>query len=97
MNEVMEKVNLLIEELEKSSTIQNLKKKKNEVFSNPHLFSLLKEYEEARKEEIKQEIIQDPLFQEYKEEEININLLILEINQRLKKIKEKGECNCENH
>ena len=97
MNEVMEKTSILLEKLENSETIKNIKRVKNEALKNPHLLSLLKEYEETQAENIKEEILKNPLFKEYKEEEIELNLFIMSMNQELKKIKGKGDCSHENH
>ena len=64
MEELIEKVEILKDELDKNKSIVNIKKK----------------------------IMSNELFKKYKEEETNINFIILEINKRLKEINSKGKC-----
>ena len=57
-----------------------------------NLQELLKEYEYNKTDSIKEQIIENELFQKYKEKEIDLNILIMEINKKLKTISKKGSC-----
>ena len=43
-------------------------------------------------QKIKEEIYKNNLYQEYKKSETELNILILQINNELKKINNKGKC-----
>ncbi len=92
MEELIEKVEKLKEALDNTEQIQDLKIKNKEIMKEKELLENIKKYNETQDEKIKEKIINHPLFREYKHSETECNILILEINQRLKKIigKEKG-------
>ena len=69
--------------------IKQLTKKINE---NKELITLIEKYNNTQDERIKQQIINNKEFIEYKQQETEFNLLILEINQELKKITKKENC-----
>ena len=77
MNELIDKVENLKRSLDESQEVQDLLRLNNQI--NPQ-------------ESLKQEIIKHPLFLKYKEKETDLNVLILMINQELKKLKDKGSC-----
>ena len=52
----------------------------------------IEEYNRRPKEELKNKIINNSLFREYKHSEAECNFIILEINKRLKEINNKGKC-----
>ena len=52
----------------------------------------IKELKEKVLWSLKEEIYNDPLYKKFKEKETDINILILEINNSLKKINSKGKC-----
>ena len=88
----MEKVENLITALNNTSTIKELEEINKKVEKDLELKKLLEEYSLTKKEELKKRIIENKTFQEYKEKETEVNLLIMDINQRLKKIKKKEDC-----
>ena len=88
----MEKVENLITALNNTSTIKELEEINKKVEKDLELKKLLEEYSLTKKEELKKRIIENKTFQEYKEKEKEVNLLIMDINQRLKKIKKKEDC-----
>ena len=88
----MEKMDKLKEAIDKTEVINNYKIAKKEITKEKELLEKVKEYQEERKENRKQEIINHPKWKEYKKKETDVNLLILEINQELKKISNKGKC-----
>ena len=90
MEKLLEKIENLKEELNKKEEIQEIKKLNLE---HERLLHKIKLYNQTRKEELKDEIYTDEIYQQYKVAETNLNILILEINAKLKKINSKGKCN----
>ena len=93
MNELIDKVENLKRSLDESAEVQSLLRLNKEIMKDKDLLSKIKEYQINPKESLKQEIIKKPLFLKYKEKETDLNVLILMINQELKKLKDKGSCN----
>ena len=92
MEELIEKVDNLINELDNTKQVKDVKKALKEVNEDKNLQELLKEYEYNKTDSIKEQIIENELFQKYKEKEIDLNILIMEINKKLKTISKKGSC-----
>lgn len=92
MNELIEKVENLKRSIDKTTEVQELLRLNKEILKDKELLSKIKEYQETQDERIKKEIIKHPLFLKYKEKETDLNILILKINQELKKLKDKGSC-----
>ena len=57
------------------------------------LLDLIKKYNETYDDKIKKQILENKLFSDYKDKETELNILILDINSKLKKISSKGKCN----
>ena len=92
MNELIEKVENLkksISEIDKIKEIQELNK---EIIKDKELLKLVEEYNRTQDENIKKEIVNNELFKKYKVLETDINVIILEINSKLKQICDKGKC-----
>ena len=92
MNELIEKVENLKKSIDKTTEVQDLLRLNKEILKDQELLSKIKEYQVTQDERIKKEIIKHPLFLKYKEKETDLNILILKINQELKKLKDKGSC-----
>lgn len=92
MDKLIEKVENLKKELDNQENIKKIKELNNKIFLDKELISLIEKYKLTQNEEIKKEIISNKLYKEYKEIETDINILILSINQKLKKITKKGKC-----
>ena len=88
----MNKMDNLIESLDSSTLVKDIKELNNKILKDKELSNLLKKYNEYPTKELKQQIIDNKLFQEYKVKETDLNILILEINKKLKEISKKGEC-----
>ena len=97
MNELMNSVDNFLDELDSSSLVLNLKEVLNKVKEDKKLVKLLEEYNTYPKENIKNEIIKNKTFQEFKIKETELNLFIMEINQKLKTISKKGKCKHESN
>ena len=92
MEELIEKVENLKKSINETNEVQELLRLNKEIMKDKELLSKIKEYQITQKESLKQEIIKHPLFLKYKEKETDLNVIILMINQELKKLKEKGTC-----
>ncbi len=88
----MEKIDKLKETLDKEDSVIRIKALNKKVQQDSNLVDLLSKYHETKDDRLKQEILNNPLFREYKEQEIKLNLLILEINSKLKQIIKKDKC-----
>ena len=92
MEELIEKVNELKEELNNTKEVKDLKKINNEIMKDKNLLEDIKHYNETQDEKIKERIINNKLFREYKHNENEVNFLILEINKKLKEINGSRSC-----
>lgn len=92
MYELMEKVANLKKALDEEEKIKEIKKLNKEIINDKELMKLLEEYKYSANEDLKNKIINNELFKKYKLVETDINILILEINKRLKTINNKGKC-----
>lgn len=93
MEKLIEKIEKLKEELDKTEDVTKIKKLNIEIRKDQELIKLLEEYKYYPNEKTKEKIINNKLFKEYKESETDINILILQINKKLNEIKDKGKCN----
>ncbi len=88
----MEKVDVLLSELDKQECVVEIKKLNNKLLMNKELLDLIKEYRVTGNEEIKDKIISDELYSKYKHYENEVNFLILNIRSKLKVINDKKGC-----
>lgn len=93
MEKLYEKVENLKQQINEEKIIKELKSLKEEISKDKHLVDLITKYHETQDEKIKLEIIKNKVFRQYKERETELNLLIMYLNQELKKITKKGICN----
>lgn len=93
MEKLLEKIENLKQELDKKEEVQEIKKLNLQIKENEQLLNKIKLYNQTRKEDLKDEIYIDEIYKKYKVAETNLNILILEINTKLKKINSKGKCN----
>ena len=56
------------------------------------LLKQIEDYNYTKDERIKDKILNNQTFREYKHQEAELNLLILEINSKLKEITKKDKC-----
>lgn len=92
MNELIGKVENLKKSIDETDEVKELLRLNKEILKDKELLSKINEYQKTQKESLKKEIIKHPLFLKYKEKETDLNVLILRINQELKKLKNKGSC-----
>ena len=93
MEELIEKVNNLKLALEESDIILKIKEENEKIEKDVELLQDLEEYQKSHNPQLKEKIIQNKNFREYKKRETDCNLLIMDINQRLKKeLNEKKGC-----
>ena len=92
MKELIEKVENLKLELDNSKEVKHIKELNSKIKDNKELLNLIEKYNSTQNESIKEEIINNKFFREYKLSENEINYIILEINSKLKQISKKGSC-----
>ena len=92
MNELMELVDNLKKELDMTKEVQDIKDYNKKISKDKDLLSKIKKYNDTKDESLKKEILSNKLFNEYKEKEIDFNVLILIINKELKRISSKKGC-----
>lgn len=97
MIELINKVSELKEELEKETSIKRVRELNKEILNSEELMILIKRYHDTKDERIKSEIYSNKLIREYKEKETDVNLIIMKINNSLKKISNRGKCGYENN
>jgi len=93
MEKLIEKVENLKEALDEDNRVLAIKKLNNQIKNNPDLQNKINEYKIHPSEELKKEIYDIVLYKNYKKAETEINILIMEINKKLKEISKKGQCN----
>lgn len=87
---INEKLNELIDLLDKNLDIKNIKEIKNKITQEE--INLINDYRQNKTIESKNKIYKDKLLHSYIESELNINYLIMNINNILRRGK-----NCENN
>lgn len=92
MNELIEKVENLKQSLDNTNEIIKLKEINEMIMKDKELLKNIEDYNIKGNEELKEKIINHPLFREYKHSEVECNFIILEINKKLKEINNKGMC-----
>jgi cell fate (sporulation/competence/biofilm development) regulator YlbF (YheA/YmcA/DUF963 family) len=92
MNELITLVDNLKRSLDKTEEVKNIKKLNKEISKDKELLNSIKEYNLTHDESIKRKILSSELFNRYKDNEIELNILIMKINQELKKISVKKGC-----
>ena len=92
MEELIEKTNNLISEIDKLSQVKKIRSLNKEISEDKELSDLIHTYQINQDENLKRRILDNKLFKEYKVNETDINLLIMDINSRLKSINGKKGC-----
>lgn len=92
MEELIEKVEALKEELNENVSVKKIKELNKKLEKDKELLKDIEKYQYTKDINLKNKIMNNNLFKEYKEEETEINFIILEINKRLKQINNKGKC-----
>lgn len=92
MNGLIDKVESLKEAITELDTVKKIKKLNEEIIQDKELIKLVEEYNGTNSEIIKKQIMSNELFQKYKVLETDLNVIILEINSKLKQINDKGKC-----
>lgn len=92
MEELIEKTNILISKIDDLEQVKRIKELNKKLSKDKELKKLIEDYSISRDESIKSKIIDNELFKEYKLNETDINLLIMDINSRLKSINGNKGC-----
>lgn len=92
MEKLIEKTNRLLEEIDKLSQVKRIRQLNKIISRDIELRELIDNYNYNKTDNLKRRIIDNNLFKEYKDNETDINLLIMDINSRLKSINGNKGC-----
>ena len=92
MEEVYEKLHKLENELDNLSLFKDLKEAYEEVNNNKELVSKIEKYNITKDNSLRLEIYNYEEIKKYKKLENEVNLLILKINNKLKRINNERSC-----
>lgn len=92
MNELRTNIDIFIEELNRLETIKALENDIINIKSNKELVEKIKKYHLSPNQDLKLDIYSYKEIKDYKNKETNLNLLIMEINKYLNKIKKDKGC-----
>lgn len=92
METLYKKIDNLKSILDETECVREIKRLYKEIQKDKNLINLIDKYNYTKDERLKEEILKNNLFREYKHQEAQLNFLILEINQKLKKISKKDKC-----
>ena len=92
MEKLYEKLDNLKKILDEDEHIIKIKELTNKIMNDKELVQQIEKYNYSKDERTKEEILKNNVFREYKHQEAELNILILEINQELKKITKKDKC-----
>ena len=84
MEKLIEKIDKLKKELDTSKEVKDVKLLRKKIQENKELITKIDLYNQTRKEQLKKEIYSNSDYIKYKEAETNLNILILELNSKLK-------------
>ncbi len=96
MIELLEKIEDLKIELDKLDLFKELDIAKEKINSNEKLISKIKEYNNTYDKNLRMNIYSYDEIKNYKRLENEVNLLIISINNQLKRLQDKGSCSHEN-
>lgn len=92
MEKLYEKIDNLKEVLNETETIKKIKEATQNIMQDQELLKQIEDYNYTKDERVKEKILNNQKFREYKHQEAELNLLILEINAKLKQIIKKDKC-----
>lgn len=97
MNELLNELDLLKKDLDDLKLFKQLKSYRKEINDNKELMEKIEKYNLTKDNNLRLEIYSYKEIQDYKEKENELNLMILEINKRLKIITNKRSCHHESN
>lgn len=92
MNKLYNLVTEFINKLDNEECIINLKESYNDIKKDEELNNKIKKYKETYNKSLLNEIEEDELYKKMKKYEAELGYIILEINNKLKEISNKGTC-----
>lgn len=92
MEELIEKLEELKKEIEKTKEVSSYLEAKDRIFSDKSLLLQVEEYRKGFSSGLKEVIEKNPTYLQYKEKEMDVNLLIFGMNQKFKKLNQSLDC-----
>ena len=93
MNELYELIDQVKNKLDLEESIINLKVLSKKLLNNRELINNIEMYKYNRKDELKSKILRNEDYNKYREYLTELNLIILDINTKLKLINKEGNVN----
>lgn len=84
---MLDKIYEILAKIDASDMITDYKKKKQEALQDEELLALIRDYNRYNDIKIKSKILSNPKYQEFKDAERKIYLLIMDINKKFKTLK----------
>lgn len=84
---MLDKIYEILAKIDASDMINDYKKKKQEALQDEELLALIRDYNRYNDIKIKSKILSNSNYQEFKEAERKIYLLIMDINKKFKALK----------
>ena len=92
MEELYIRIDNLLKALNNTKEVEEIKKYNELINNDKDLLFNIKKYKETNDIRLKEKILSNKLFKEYKDKEIDLNVLIMQIKNKLKEISDKGKC-----
>ena len=92
MEKLIEKVDNLIDKINEEECVKSIRKLNKEIFNDKKLIDLVNKYNTTGDVEAKKKLFENEKFQLYKDLEMDVNLLIMKINNKLKEISKGSSC-----
>ena len=92
MEELIVKVDNLIDKIDNSKLVKDIKRLNTKIKEDNELMRLLEEFQYNKTDKIKEKILSNELFNEYKLKETDLNILIMYINKELKRLNNERSC-----
>ena len=95
MDKVIESVNAFLDELEKSSIIQELTVNKKKIYSNKEVLDLINtanKSDDIKKKEIKLKLYEYDFYRDYMNNYNELMYIVMDINSRMKRLVNSRKC-----
>lgn len=97
MNEIILKTYELIDELDKSSVIKELKLSKEMLITDKHILDMILDYRNTNDPKIKEELYKNEYYKTYMKNYNELFFMVMKINSYYKSVTDKRMCRNENN
>lgn len=97
MNEIILKTYELIDELDKSSVVKELKLSKEMLITDKHILDMILDYRNTNDSKIKEELYKNEYYKTYMKNYNELFFMVMKINSYYKSVTDKRMCRNENN